>query len=157
MKYSICILFSLALLPVFSQDRTLSAESAVTTNSQVTIKGKVVPYKVTAGTQPVWDKDGKVIASLFYTYYERTDITDKSKRPLLLSFNGGPGSASVWMHIAYTGPKLLTIDDEGYPVQPYGIRDNPNSTLDVADIVYVDPVNTGFSRILDTKAERSVF
>lgn len=140
-----------------AQDRALPAESAVVTNSQVTIKGKVVPYKATAGTQPVWDKDGKVIATLFYTYYERTDVTDKGKRPLVLSFNGGPGSASVWMHIAYTGPKLLNIDDEGYPVQPYGIRDNPHSILDVADIVFIDPVNTGFSRILDTKAERSVF
>jgi len=138
-------------------DRTLPAESAVTSTSQVTIKGKVVPYKVTAGTQPVWDKDGKVIASLFYTYYERTDVTEKNKRPLILSFNGGPGSASVWMHIAYTGPKMLNIDDEGYPVQPYGIRDNPHSILDVADIVYVDPVNTGFSRILDPKAERATF
>ncbi len=141
----------------YSQDRSLQAESAVVTNSQVTIKGKVVPYKATAGTQPVWDKEGKTIASLFYTYYERTDVADKSKRPLVLSFNGGPGSASVWMHIAYTGPKLLNIDDEGYPVQPYGIRDNTHSILDVADIVYIDPVNTGFSRILDPKAERSVF
>ncbi len=139
------------------QDRTLPAESSVITNSQVTIKGKVVPYKVTAGTQPVWDKDGKVIASLYYTYYERSDVSDKSRRPLVFSFNGGPGSASVWMHVAYTGPKLLNIDDEGYPVQPYGIRDNPHSILDVADIIYIDPVNTGFSRILDPKAERSVF
>ncbi|MBS1506388.1 MAG: carboxypeptidase [Bacteroidetes bacterium] len=154
----IVVLFLFAVsVTAFSQDRTLPAESAVTSNGQVTIKGKPVPYKATAGTQPVWDKDGKVIASLFYTYYERTDVTDKSKRPLLLSFNGGPGSASVWMHIAYTGPKLLNIDDEGYPVQPYGIRDNPNSILDVADIVYVDPVNTGFSRILEPKTERSVF
>lgn len=154
----IVVLFLFAVsVTAFSQDRTLPAESAVTSNGQVTIKGKPVPYKATAGTQPVWDKDGKVIASLFYTYYERTDVADKSKRPLLLSFNGGPGSASVWMHIAYTGPKLLNIDDEGYPVQPYGIRDNPNSILDVADIVYVDPVNTGFSRILEPKTERSVF
>ncbi|MBS1681208.1 MAG: carboxypeptidase [Bacteroidetes bacterium] len=140
-----------------ANDRILQAESTVTSTNQVTIKGKVVPYKVTAGTQPVWDKDGKVIASLFYTFYERTDVVDKSKRPLVMSFNGGPGSASVWMHIAYTGPKLLNIDAEGYPVQPYGVRDNPNSILDVADIVYIDPVNTGFSRILDPKAERSVF
>lgn len=138
-------------------DRTLPAESAVVTNGQLTIKGKVVPYKVVAGTQPVWDKDGKVIASLYYTYYERSDVADKSKRPIVFSFNGGPGSASVWMHVAYTGPKLLNIDDEGYPVQPYGIHDNPHSILDVADIIYIDPVNTGFSRILDTKAERSVF
>ncbi len=153
-----CIAFAILTCSTsFAQDRALQAESAVVTNAQVTIKGKAVPYKATAGTQPVWDKEGKTIASLFYTYYERTDVTDRSKRPLVLSFNGGPGSASVWMHIAYTGPKLLNIDDEGYPVQPYGIRDNPHSILDVADILYIDPVNTGYSRILDPKAERSVF
>ncbi len=140
-----------------AQDRSLQPESAVTTTAQVTIKGKVVPYKATAGTQPVWDKDGKVIASLFYTYYERTDVSDKTKRPLVMSFNGGPGSASVWMHVAYTGPKILNIDTEGYPVQPYGIKDNPHSILDVADIVFIDPVNTGYSRIIDPKAERSTF
>jgi len=138
-------------------DRTLKAESSVSKNSTVTIRGKSVPYKVTAGTQPVWDKDGKVVASLFYTYYQRSDVSDKSRRPLVLSFNGGPGSASVWMHIAYTGPKVLNIDSEGYPVQPYGVKDNPNSILDVADIIYIDPVNTGFSRILDPKADRANF
>lgn len=138
-------------------DRVLPAESAVTSTGQVSIKGKVVPYKVTAGTQPVWNAEGKPSASLFYIYYERTDVTDKSKRPLVISFNGGPGSASVWMHVAYTGPKVLNIDNEGYPVQPYGVKDNPHSILDVADIVYIDPVNTGFSRILDPKAEKSTF
>jgi carboxypeptidase C (cathepsin A) len=138
-------------------ERLLPAESAVNSNGQVTIKGKLVPYKATAGTQPVWDKDGKVIASLFYTYYQRSDVSSRDKRPLVISFNGGPGSASVWMHIAYTGPKMLNIDDEGFPVQPYGVRDNPHSILDVADIVYIDPVNTGFSRILDTKADRAQF
>jgi carboxypeptidase C (cathepsin A) len=138
-------------------ERLLKAESQVSKTGQVTIKGKVVPYKVTAGTQPVWDKDGKVTASLFYTYYQRTDVSDKSKRPLVLSFNGGPGSASVWMHIAYTGPKVLNLDAEGYPVQPYGVRDNPHSILDVADIIYIDPVNTGFSRVLDGKTDRARF
>jgi carboxypeptidase C (cathepsin A) len=61
------------------------------------------------------------------------------------------------MHIAYTGPRVLLIDDEGYPVQPYGVRENPNSILDVADIVYVNPVNTGYSRILDKDTNTSVF
>ena len=140
-----------------ASERVLKADSQVSKNGQVTIKGKVVPYKVTAGTQPVWDKDGKVTASLFYTYYQRTDVSDKSKRPLVLSFNGGPGSASVWMHVAYTGPKVLNLDAEGYPVQPYGVKDNPHSILDVADIIYIDPVNTGFSRILDGKADRARF
>jgi len=147
----------MSILTYAQTDRVLPAESAVNSTGQVTIKGKVVPYKVTAGTQPVFNAEGKPSASLFYTYYERTDVTDKSKRPFVISFNGGPGSASVWMHVAYTGPKQLNIDAEGYPVQPYGVRDNPYSILDVADIVYIDPVNTGFSRILDPKAEKSTF
>lgn len=156
-RFLLSFIFLSCSVFVFAQERVLPAESAVTTTAQVTIKGKPVPYKVTAGTQPVWNAEGKPSAALFYTYYERTDVTDKSRRPLVISFNGGPGSASVWMHIAYTGPKVLNIDNEGYPVQPYGVKDNPNSILDIADIVYIDPVNTGFSRILDPKAEKSTF
>jgi carboxypeptidase C (cathepsin A) len=138
-------------------DRTIKAESAVVTNGEVAINGVRVGYTATAGTLPVWDNENKIAASLFYTYYQKTGVTDKSKRPIIFSFNGGPGSASVWMHIAYTGPKLLNIDDEGYPVQPYGIKDNPYSILDVADIVYIDPVNTGFSRILDRNTKMKFF
>jgi carboxypeptidase C (cathepsin A) len=130
-------------------------DTAIRSTDVVTIKGKQVPYRVTVGTQPAYDENNKPVASLFYTYYERTDVRDRSARPLVISFNGGPGSASVWMHIAYTGPKLLRIDEEGFPVQPYGIQDNPHSILDVADIVYIDPVNTGFSRIVgDAKREQ---
>ncbi len=146
---------------VFSQNRELAIDSTVTTQNEVTVKGKRFPYQATAGTQPVWDEDGEVIASLYYTYYERTDIKDRAARPLFISFNGGPGSASVWMHVAYTGPRILQIDDEGFPVQPYGIRENPHTLLDVADIVYVNPVNTGYSRIAkqkgDKKIEKSTF
>src|SRR5690606_31890918 len=91
------------------------------------------------------------------TYYKRDGIQNIARRPLVISFNGGPGSASVWMEIAYTGPRLLNIDEEGYPVQPYGIKDNPHSILDIADIVYINPVNTGYSRILDEKADRNIF
>jgi carboxypeptidase C (cathepsin A) len=76
-----------------------------------------------------------------------------TKRPLLISFNGGPGSASVWMHVAYTGPVLLQVDDEGFPIQPYGIKENPFSVLDVADLLYVNPVNTGFSRTIPMSGE----
>jgi carboxypeptidase C (cathepsin A) len=129
-----------------ANERTIKVESSVITNHSVNINGKAVPYKATTGTLPVWDEEGKPIAGLFYTYYERTDVQNRDKRPLVISFNGGPGSASVWMHIAYTGPVVLNIDDEGYPVQPYGYKENPYSILDVADIVYVDPVNTGYSR-----------
>src|SRR5690606_29777982 len=140
-----------------SKSQTLDPDMTVVTESSVTIKGQRVPYKAVAGTQPVWDDYGKIIASCFYTYYERTDVKDQSRRPLVFSFNGGPGSASVWMHLAYTGPKILNIDDEGYPVQPYGYKDNPYSILDVADIIFIDPVNTGFSRIIDSSTPRSTF
>lgn len=124
----------------FNPDATVSSEH------EATIKGVRIPYKATVGTMPVWDKDGKIEAGVFFTYYERTDIKDKATRPLLISFNGGPGTAALWMQIGYTGPRILNIDDEGYPIQPYGMKDNPHSVLDVCDIVYVDPVNTGFSR-----------
>lgn len=137
--------------------RQLAADSVVVTKHEVTVKGQRFGYTATTGTQPVWDEDGKPIAALHYTYYERNNVSNRAERPLVISFNGGPGSASVWMHIAYTGPRLLNIDDEGYPVQPYGIKENPFSILDVADIVYVNPVNTGLSRILDKDVPKSTF
>lgn len=140
-----------------ANERTIKVESAVVTNHTVNIAGKSVPYKATTGTLPVWDEDGKPIAGLFYTYYERSDVSNRDKRPLVISFNGGPGSASVWMHIAYTGPVVLNIDDEGYPVQPYGYKENPYSILDVADIVYVDPVNTGYSRAINKDIPKEKF
>ncbi|KAA3638008.1 MAG: carboxypeptidase [Proteobacteria bacterium] len=132
-------------------NRIVDIESQVVTKNKVKIKGEVVPYIATTGTQPVWDKDGEVMATLFYTYYKRSDVSHDASRPIIVSFNGGPGSASVWMHVAYTGPRVLNIDDEGYPVQPYGVKDNPYSILDVADIVYVNPVNTGYSRMVKNK------
>ncbi|HVZ26277.1 MAG TPA: hypothetical protein VG842_09495 [Sediminibacterium sp.] len=137
--------------------RSLQAESSVVTESAITIKGQRVPYKAIAGTLPIWDNDGRAIAGVFYTYYERSDVSDRASRPLVISFNGGPGTPSVWMEIGYTGPRILNIDAEGYPVQPYGLHDNQNSILDVADIVYVDPVNTGFSRQLAKDVPGSKF
>lgn len=152
-------LFLLALgLAVAAQaQRMLPADTTVVTNHQLTVKGKSFSYRATTGTQPVWDKNHKASAYLHYTYYERTDIRDKANRPLFISFNGGPGSGSVWMHLAYTGPKILKVDDEGFPIQPYGVKDNPYSILDVADIVFVNPVNTGYSRIVDKEAKKEMF
>ncbi|WP_186756852.1 S10 family peptidase [Echinicola salinicaeni] len=158
MKRSITLILALlCMLGSLKAQELLNSDSSAISKHQLNIKGKNVPYTATVGTQPVWDKDGNEVAYLFYTYYERSDIQDKTNRPLVISFNGGPGSASIWMHIAYTGPVLLNIDEEGNPVQPYGVKDNPHSILDVADIVYIDPVNTGYSRITDKKADRAQF
>jgi len=160
-KLFLLTVFSFILMFAFSQqkqntsdsgpqtvNKMVRTDSSMSVKSQVTVKGQVIPYKATFGTIPVWDNDGKAIAGVFYTFYERTDVKDKTSRPLVISFNGGPGTPSVWMEIGYTGPRILNVDDEGYPVQPYGMRDNPHSIIDVADIVYVDPVNTGFSRTI---------
>lgn len=140
-----------------SNSRVLNIDSSVTTKATVTIKGQLVPYEATAGTMPVWDEEGKPIAGVFYTYYERTDVRDRAARPLVISFNGGPGTPSVWMEIGYTGPRRLNIDDEGFPIQPYGVKENSSSILDVADIVYLDPVNTGFSRAISKDIPGSRF
>ena len=143
-------LFILCFISVYfnAQERKLPIDTLVITQHKTIIKGQSVSYEAQTGTQPVWNKDGKPIASLFYTYYKRTDLKSNLKRPIIFSFNGGPGSASVWMHIAYTGPKILKIDNEGYPIQPYGFKSNPYSILDVADIVFINPVNTGYSRMI---------
>ena len=138
----LCINISLA------QNRKLPLDTGVITQHNVNVNGSAFTYTAKSGTQPVWDELGEPIASLHYTYYTRNNVKDRASRPLLISFNGGPGSGSVWMHLAYTGPRILKIDDEGYPVQPYGVKQNPYSILDVTDIVYVNPANTGYSRTI---------
>lgn len=143
-------------LPSQAQKRVLPVDTAITTEHRLNAEGGAFSYSATTGTQPVWDEGGEPIASLHYTYYVRQGVDKPETRPLLISFNGGPGSGSVWMHIAYTGPRLLNIDDEGYPVQPYGIQENPYSVLDIADILYVNPVNTGYSRMIPADAGKEV-
>lgn len=140
-----------AIAPVSAGAQTIPipVDTTVTTEHTVAVAGQVIPYTATAGTLPAYDSDGEPIASVFYVYYERADVEDRTDRPLTFSFNGGPGSASVWMHIGYTGPRFLNIDEEGFPIRPYGFSENPHSILDVTDIVYVDPVNTGYSRALE--------
>lgn len=151
MKYLVTAFMLLGTLLSFSQSRSIPLDTLVKTTHNTTVKGEMFSYTAETGTQPVWDKEGDPMATLFYTYYTRNNVKDRMNRPLIISFNGGPGSASVWMHIAYTGPRILNIDEEGYPIQPYGFRSNPNSIIDVADIVFVNPVNTGYSRMVADK------
>ena len=154
MKKYLFFILVISFISIQAQDSRIPVDTTVVTNSEVVINGQKITYKATTGMQPVWDDHGEIIASLYYTYYKRTNIKSSPERPIIMSFNGGPGSASVWMHIAYTGPKVLRIDDEGYPIQPDGVKDNPNSILDVADIVYINPVNTGYSRPVVKKGEK---
>ena len=151
MRNSFICISLISLFIGSSQPIEIPVDTIVTTSHATVIKGMSINYSAETGMQPVWDTNGAPIASLFYTYYRRTNIKNSAKRPLIISFNGGPGSASVWMHVAYTGPRILNVDPEGYPVQPYGFKNNPNSILDDADIVFVNPVNTAYSRMIPNK------
>ena len=147
-KTTLLLLFLAVFSNLEGQERKLPIDTTVVTQHSVTINGENISYTAETGTQPVWNSTGDPIAALHYTYYTRNNVRDRAARPLLISFNGGPGSGSVWMHLAYTGPRVLKIDDEGYPIQPYGVDANPYSVLDVTDIVYVNPANTGYSRTI---------
>ena len=121
----------------------------VVTQHTARIEGQAIPYTAEAGWLPIRD-DGKLMAKMFYIAYTRNGVQDLGARPLIFSFNGGPGTASVWMHMGYTGPRRVSYDDDGFAQRPpIGLEDNPHSILDAADIVYIDPVATGFSRMVE--------
>ena len=121
------------------------------THHSVTINGEEIRYTATAGTlvlKEEIDKEGeKPKASVFFIAYTRDDVEDTSKRPITFSFNGGPGSSSVWLHLGVLGPRCVKSDEDGeLPHPPYQLTDNACSILDKTDLVFIDPVSTGFSR-----------
>ena len=122
-------------------------EEKVQTQHTVVIQGQAIPYTATAGTYLLKDEEGKPKATIFYVAYTRDDVTDVQARPVTFSFNGGPGSSSVWMHLGMLGPRKVQLDEEGnVPPPPYRLEENPFSLLDVTDLVFIDPVSTGYSR-----------
>ena len=118
----------------------------VITHHQITLNGKTLAYTATAGRLPIKRGDGKIEAEMFFVAYT-LDAQDAGKRPLTFSFNGGPGSASVWLHMGALGPKRVVLQPNGFmPAAPYRLEDNPNTLLDRSDIVMVDAMATGYSR-----------
>jgi carboxypeptidase C (cathepsin A) len=112
----------------------------------LTLNGQPLNYKVQAGTLPLKEEDGKVTANIFHVAYTKIDA-DAKKRPITFCFNGGPGSSSVWLHMGAFGPKRVAMTDEGLPLAPPGkLVENDQSILDLTDLVFIDPVSTGFSR-----------
>ncbi|MFO7971608.1 MAG: hypothetical protein R6U40_07640 [Desulfobacterales bacterium] len=136
--------------PADSRYESLADNVAITQHS-VQINGQSVKYTATAGTMPIIE-DGKVMASMFYVAYTRDGVKNPKSRPIVFSFNGGPGAASVWMHMGYTGPRRVLYDEEGFALQPPGkFVNNEHSIIDLADIVFIDPIATGFSRMAPEK------
>jgi carboxypeptidase C (cathepsin A) len=120
-------------------------EGPVVTHHQIAVEGKTLKYTATVGTLPIRNADGETEAHIFFIAY--TLDNPGSKRPLMFSFNGGPGAASVWLHLGAIGPRRVKLLPEGgMPKPPFELEDNPYTWLDQTDLVFIDPVGTGYSR-----------
>jgi carboxypeptidase C (cathepsin A) len=128
----------------------------VLATNTVTIAGQAVTYTVETGMLPLLKSDGGTRASVFYIAYTRAGETNPAARPVTYCFNGGPGSSSVWLHLGGLGPRRVKVNDDGtLPPPPFGLVDNEFSLLHVTDLVFIDPVATGFSRpAKDEKADQ---
>ncbi len=138
------------------------APEPVTTQHQVTINGQMITYDATAGYMVLPSYEGKPKANIFYISYTRTgEGIDTPSRPITFCFNGGPGSSSVWLHLGAIGPRRVPMsdgderpDEPATPRPPYRLVENEHSWLDLSDLVFIDPVGTGYSRPVEGEAAR---
>ncbi|MBZ5581132.1 MAG: peptidase S10 [Acidobacteriia bacterium] len=122
-------------------------EKTSTTSHSIQIAGQTVNYTATAGTLVLKKEDGTPTASMFYVAYTRDGVGDVARRPITFAFNGGPGSSAVWLQMGALGPKRVALAPDGTPLPPpYRMVDNEYSILDITDLVFIDPVSTGYSR-----------
>ena len=177
MLFVVALVFVLTVAPAFSQQRggqrpdapqTAQAPAAPAgqsparevapaveqkpsqTSHAIRLDGRDIKYTATAGTLPIRLDDGKVSARMFFVAYTK-DGEDPKTRPISFLYNGGPGSASVWLHMGSFAPRKAQMADEGFqPAPPYQLVENENSLIDVSDLVFVDAISTGFSRATES-------
>ena len=120
----------------------------IVTEHQITLQGELIKYTARVGFMPIRNATtGVVEGHLFYIYYAKDGVTNKARRPLWFLFNGGPGAASIWLHMGAFGPKMVKMNPNGMATPPpYSYVDNPNCLLDTGDLVFIDAMGTGFSR-----------
>ena len=129
----------------------MTEAAPVVTHHQMTVDGKLLKYTATTGRLPIKRGDGRIEAQMFYVAYT-LDGQDAAKRPLTFAFNGGPGSASIWLHMGALGPRKVVLQPDGFmPPAPYRMEDNASTLLDKSDLVLIDAIGTGFSRAADTE------
>ena len=122
-------------------------EPPVITHHEIRAGGRVLRYTATAGMMPIKNRDGETEARMFFMAYTLDDVGAKARRPLTFSFNGGPGSASVWLHMGAIGPKRVRMNADGtMTAPPFELVDNEQTWLNQTDLVFIDPVGTGYSR-----------
>ena len=126
----------------------------------VTIDGRDIPYHAVSEDNVFYSKDGKPIASIFSYSYFRSDVEDRTSRPVVFAYNGGPGSASMYVHAGFFGAKRIKYKDDcdsEMSVPPYEVINNHDSLLDIADVVLIDPVGTGYGLLLDEDSAKEFF
>jgi carboxypeptidase C (cathepsin A) len=132
--------------PATQPEATASPDKLSVTNHQIMLDGKPFAYRATAGRMTMKDESGKPKADIFFVSYD-TRAADLTKRPITFLFNGGPGSAAVWLHLGAAGPKTVELDKQALPVgPPFKVIDNQATWLPSSDLVFIDPVSTGYSR-----------
>ncbi len=130
-------------------------ETPSVTHHSIELNGKTLNYTATAAQMPLKDASGDTEAHIFYVAYTLDGVTDTGKRPVTFCFNGGPGSASLWVHIGAMGPRSPKLLPNGsMPPPPYQMKDNPNSWLDKTDLVFIDAIGTGYSRAKTVEVAR---
>ena len=127
----------------------ITEQPPITTMHSLSLPSGELAYSATAGMLPLKSEQGDIAAQIFYAAYQ-LDSADSADRPLIFVFNGGPGSASIWLHMGALGPKRVDMGAEGFmPPPPYKLIDNLHTWLDLGDLVFIDPVGTGYSRAAD--------
>lgn len=166
MKQTLLLLAFACCQAVFAQESPKPAEpkpsvsvqnlpAPIVTKHQTTINGQTFAYTATTGYMTLRDENGKAQANIFFIAYTRDDAKEVGKRPVTFTFNGGPGSASVWLHMGCIGPKRIPMTDKGEALAPpYKYQSNEYAWLDKTDLVFIDPVNTGYSRAVEGVSER---
>ena len=130
-------------------------ETPVVTHHSVTVQGKTLNYTATVAQMPLKDASGETEAHIFYMAYTLDGVADSTKRPLTFCFNGGPGSASMWVHMGGMGPRSPKLEPNGAMLPPpYQMKDNQDTWLDQTDLVFIDPVGTGYSRAKSIEVAR---
>ena len=130
-------------------------ETPVVTHHSIAVDGKTINYTATVAQMPLKNPSGETEAHIFYMAYTLDGVTDASKRPLTFCFNGGPGSASMWVHMGGMGPRSPKLMPNGaMPQPPYQLKDNQDTWLDKTDLVFIDPVGTGYSRAKTVEVAR---
>src|SRR5580765_5338165 len=133
-------------------------EPPVVTHHSITVGGKELRYTATTGMMPIKNRDSETEARMFFVAYTLDGVENRSQRPMTFSFNGGPGSASVWLHMGCIGPRRVPMNADGtMPAPPYHLVDNQQTWLDQTDMVFIDPVGTGYSRALNPQTASRFF